>query len=310
MKTFNHTVDTAFQDDETVMRITRHPSMAGVFLKALFIAPFRSNSLQTVKGADRPRIVLNNYSLNSDLIRQYNKVCGFNTKKVDTIPMPYLQTLFIGLLGKFITSPRFPFSPMGLIQIFQSFEMKRRPGIDEPLHLSCSLDRINRTDKGFETDFLLQAISSQEVVWQGISRYLSRVSIKKDKRTPSKNQDGFLEKRETIFIPSGSGRQYAKVSGDYNPHHLYPLLAKIFGFKTAIAHGMYTLARVLACLDKAFGIRNGARVEAGFKLPVFMPAATSLGYETGTDEADRPVIRFELRDDKKGLPHLSGQLRN
>ena len=54
------------------------------------------------------------------------------------------------------------------------------------------------------------------------------------------------------------GRRYAAISGDYNPIHLGALSAKLFGFKQAIAHGMWSKARCLAALDaviQSLGIR-------------------------------------------------------
>jgi len=307
MKQDRHTAKKAFHDTETVMHIAKRPSMAGVFLKAFFMAPFRSNTLAQDQKIKKVTLVLDNHRLDRDLIEKYSAGCGFDQKTDPFIPMPYLQTLFIGLLGKFITSSHFPFNPLGLIQIYQSFEMVKKVGFDETVNLSCSLEQVRQTPVGFETDFLLQAKISDELVWQGISRYLSK-SGKQKKKQKKKTQDVFLEQKEIIHIPAGTGRHYATVSGDYNPHHLYPVLAKMFGFKTAIAHGMFSLARVLASLDRDFGLHDGTRVEAGFKLPVFMPATTALGYETHIDEQGQKTIGFELRDDKKGLPHLKGQL--
>ena len=49
--------------------------------------------------------------------------------------------------------------------------------------------------------------------------------------------------------PADIGRQYAKVSGDYNPIHLSAVSAKLFGFPTAIAHGLWNKARTLAALE-------------------------------------------------------------
>jgi len=308
MKTDKQSVNIDFSGPKTTIRVTALPSMAGVFLKALFIAPFRSNTIKKNQMIGKNKIVLNQYQPDQKLIASYCKVCGFKQKQDDTIPTSFLQTLFIGLLGKFITSSFFPFNPLGLIQIFQSFELKRSVLINETLDLSCTIDSIKRTQKGFETDFLLQIRSGDEVVWQGISRYLSRTTTGQ-KKIQKKNEDIFLESRETISIPANTGRRYARVSGDFNPHHLYPVLARLFGFKTAIAHGMWSLARVIASLDKRFDIQDGSYVEAAFKLPVFMPATTTLGFENEEDEDnDKTIITFELRDKLKGLPHLKGQL--
>lgn len=49
-----------------------------------------------------------------------------------------------------------------------------------------------------------------------------------------------------MYIPKWTGIRYAKVSGDWNPHHLYPWSARLIGYKMPIAHGMWTLGRVIA----------------------------------------------------------------
>ncbi len=308
MKTDPNTRSKVFQDPATQIRITRYPSMAAVFFKALLISPFRSNIRAARSDVQPVKIRLDDVQLRPGLIRQYCRVCGYNGRDTSTVPMAYLQTLFIGLLGRYITSGFFPFNPLGLIQISQSFETLHPVKADDVLNLSCTLDRVSETQKGIETDFLLQAESSGRIVWQGTSRYLSRIKGK-EKQKKKRIEERFLEKKETIDIPAGTGRKYAAVSGDFNPHHLYSFLAKLFGFKRAIAHGMFSLARVLATLENESGFATGTRVEAEFKLPVLMPAVTALGYETGQDDGHPPhIIRFELRDDKKGVPHLKGRL--
>lgn len=41
-----------------------------------------------------------------------------------------------------------------------------------------------------------------------------------------------------------TGLRFAAVVSDYNPIHLYPATAKLFGFKRPIAHGMFVAAKV------------------------------------------------------------------
>jgi len=293
---------------KTVVEIKKHPSMGFVFLKAFFISLYRSNTIKDEAIIKKTQIILKNYLPDKKVIKNYRIVCGFSEDRPDIIPIPYLQTLFIGLLGKFITSSFFPVNPMGLIQVFQSFELKRPVTTNETLDLTCTLESINKTEKGIETGFILEVISGGEVVWKGISTFFTRSHVKKKKRY-NKKDETILTKKETFLVPSDTGRKYALVSGDYNPHHLYTVLAKLFGFKKAIVHGMWSLARVIASLDREFGIHDAALVEASFKLPIFMPAAIALGYECHNDKKNQQaIIEFELRDEQKGLPHLKGRL--
>lgn len=282
--------------------------MGFVFIKAFLIAPFRSNTISDDRIIKKTRIVLNNFQPDKQRIENYRTVCGFSKDRPRIIPITYLQTLFNSILGKFITSPGFPINPLGLIHIFQSFDQKRAVTTDERLDLACSLDSIRKTQTGIETVFHLDVLSQGKRVWQGTSVFLTRNRLKQ-KKTDAPKQDTWLEKKETIPVPANTGRKYARVSGDYNPHHLYPVLATLFGFKHAIAHGMWSLARVVASLDRVFGIHGSALIEASFKLPIFMPAQTTLGYECQDEpENNQTLVNFELRDKQKGLPHIKGRL--
>lgn len=51
-----------------------------------------------------------------------------------------------------------------------------------------------------------------------------------------------LREKEWSF-PGNRGIEYAKVVNDWNPIHLTPWTAKLFGFPRAIAHGMYVTTR-------------------------------------------------------------------
>jgi len=309
MENDQHKIQIPLAGPETALEIKTHPSMGFVFLKAILLSFFRSTTLADDAVVNKTRIVLNGYLPDKKRILKYRQVCAFSQDSPDIIPISYLQTLFIGLLGKFIVSSFFPINPLGLIHIFQSFEQKRPVRTDEILDLACTLDSIKKTEKGIETCFTLEAMSKGKIVWQGVSIFFTRSPVKK-KLSSKKKEEAFLEKKETIPVPASTGRRYARVSGDYNPHHLYPFLAKLFGFKTAIAHGMWSLARVIASLDRHFGMQGPAFVEAAFKLPIFIPATTTLGYtcQQDTKDVQTILVDFELRDKQKGLPHLKGRL--
>jgi len=88
------------------------------------------------------------------------------------------------------------------------------------------------------------------------------------------------------------GRRYGAASGDRNPIHLYPLTARLFGFRRAIAHGMWTVARCLA----AHGTPAAAVLRADFRAPVPLPGTVTYAAEDGL---------FELRA-ADGRTHLTG----
>ena len=75
--------------------------------------------------------------------------------------------------------------------------------------------------------------------------------------------------------PADIGRQYAKVSGDYNPIHLSAVSAKLFGFPTAIAHGLWNKARTLAALSEHLPTAN-VEIAVQFRKPVRLPSEVTL----------------------------------
>jgi acyl dehydratase len=74
-------------------------------------------------------------------------------------------------------------------------------------------------------------------------------------------------------------RRYARLSGDYNPIHLATPLARLFGFRSAIAHGMYSLGRVAALIENQ-SARPLTAISADFRRPVSLPAQAICGIES------------------------------
>ena len=55
---------------------------------------------------------------------------------------------------------------------------------------------------------------------------------------------------EAVFeVPEGLGWNYAKVSNDYNPHHLSRLTARFVGYPKPMIHGLWTLSKVISILN-------------------------------------------------------------
>src|SRR5206468_309474 len=105
----------------------------------------------------------------------------------------------------------------------------------------------------------------------------------------------------TWRLPGDLGRRYGTVSGDLNPIHVHSLTARLFGFPSAIAHGMWTKARCLAALAPRLPERFTA--EAAFKKPIVLPA--TVGFAEATVSSG---IRFGVRHPDKGTPHLDGEV--
>jgi acyl dehydratase len=103
----------------------------------------------------------------------------------------------------------------------------------------------------------------------------------------------------TWYARSDIGRQYAKVSGDYNPIHLSELSAKLFGFPTAIAHGLWIESRTLAALDDHLPDSN-VDITVEFQKPVRLPSEVTLSASAAGSHGQ---LKLEGRD---GIVHMIG----
>jgi acyl dehydratase len=117
-----------------------------------------------------------------------------------------------------------------------------------------------------------------EVVWRGVSTYLSRGEEHSDAQT---SEPPALERLDSVTggpvwrLGEGTGRDYAAVSGDWNPIHVHALTARPLGFPSAIAHGMYSYARTVASLGPRLpGAGLSSRV--WFRKPVPLPSTVRL----------------------------------
>jgi acyl dehydratase len=75
-----------------------------------------------------------------------------------------------------------------------------------------------------------------------------------------------------VRVAEDTGRRYARIAGDLNPIHQRAWMARPFGFRTAIVHGTWTVARALAeCADD---LPAWPRVVAvRFRKPVPLPSS-------------------------------------
>ena len=106
---------------------------------------------------------------------------------------------------------------------------------------------------------------------------------------------------ETWRVPADMGRRYARVSGDWNPHHLWLATARPLGYKRPIAHGMWTMAKALGGLESRDESFHPKAIETWFKRPIFMPGTAIL-------HASADGTAFEVWDEAGKAPHARGRV--
>ena len=237
-------------------------------------------------------------------LRDYRKICGFMND--GRVPATYFAVLSQALQMNMMAKPDFPFAMLGLVHLENSVTQHRVIFDTETVRMSVQLDNLRAHDKGQQFDFVTMVFVGEELVWQGVSTYLSRQKKSKQSPQAAKPKETItfakLDASEgglslPIEVQEDIGRRYAFVSGDFNLIHLHPLSARAFGFPKAIAHGMWTKARALAAIARSFELPAAYQVQVSFRQPVFLPSAIELV----TDAPDALGIEFGLysKDGKK-----------
>ncbi len=281
------------------IEITSTPSALSLYSAAL-----RSSGKRASAGATLPdvRLVRENVTLDAAHIERYARVCGFRMSQ--GVPPTYPHMLAFALQMKLMCSPSFPWSVMGLVHLGNTIEQHQALQPGQKLSIEVASGCLQVHEKGQLFSLLSRATRNGELVWESVSNYL-RMGVRTPHGTPYQSaliDDTPLSRQADWQARSDIGRRYGSVSGDINPIHLSAVSAKIFGFKRAIAHGMWTKARALATLLPQEPIEHVlAQVE--FKTPLFLPGRATLW----TGQASDGML-FEVRNGRGDKPHLRGKL--
>lgn len=300
------------------MAIDRSPGMVAIYLRSIRRMQGRSQGLishKSLRTLSPIEVVQPGVRIDPVRLERFRKVCE-SPKEGLAVPLAYPECLFLGTMAEAVLSDAFPLSPFGLIHIRQRIAMLRPIDPGTTLDLTCMLQEIRETERGFEVDFGLRANVENIEVWNGTTTVLSRnkQSRSGSRRSHEKSMSWISEEEQvksfSVRVPEDTGRRYARASGDWNPHHLYPATARPLGYRRAIAHGMWTLARTLALIETVQPFAPPVEAEASFKRPIFLPSEIEIRLkderQTGSD---RPSLRFEVRDPQSGAPHMNGAVR-
>ena len=239
----------------------------------------------------------------------YDRVCGFDLS--DTLPPTYPHMLAFPMHLALITDGSFPLAAMGLVHIANEITLHRTLRTSVPLSLRVWATPIEPHPRGRQFTIRTEARSGGDLVWEESSTNLSRGRGGAQSARPAAVPEPEIPSTEdlpataTWRCPGDLGRRYGSVSGDLNPIHVHPLSARLFGFPSAIAHGMWTKARCLAALGSELPAAYTVRV--AFRKPIRLPATVAFA-EASRDGADARAgaIAFGVRDAKRGMPHLDG----
>ncbi|MFV5464689.1 MaoC/PaaZ C-terminal domain-containing protein, partial [Acinetobacter sp. 207] len=220
--------------------------------------------------------VVDSFKVDQKHLKAYNAVTGF--KNNGYIPAIYLAVLSQSLQMHMMTQEAFPFAILGLVHIRNQVKQSRKVGLNEQLTLSCKFGELQPHDKGVQFDFITTVKVGNEVVMEGLTTYLARQkTTTKAAAKPAESKALNYAVQAEWDISENTGRRYALTSGDFNLIHIHAITAKAFGFKQAIAHGMWSKAKALSSLT----LPDAYEVDVWFKLPMYLPSKVE--FLTATD---------------------------
>lgn len=248
-----------------------------------------------------PRVVLD-----AQHIARYADVCGFAPSA--QAPLTYPQMLTFPLVMHYMTSSACPWPAMGTVHLANAITQHAPLAAGEAVRVELHTGELLAHEKGQVFTLHLRVLreGSDRCLWQA-TQTLLRVGIRTPAGVPFTSawepSDLPLSPQGGFDAPADIGRRYAPVSGDYNPIHLWPLTARLLGFRRAIAHGLWTQARTLALLQPD-GVLPAASLQTLFKRPLLLPAQATL-WQARCALGQR---LFEVRDAAGQVPHLRSLL--
>lgn len=292
-----------------VRELKGSPGMLGLYAKAATALIPGASLLPFLGGSGReiPEIQLHLSGVRSDPDRlaAYARVCGFTLR--NQLPATYPHVLAFPLHMALMTDSAFPFGAVGLVHIENRIQQHEPIGLDQQFDLRVSATPLKQHPKGKSFSILTDALVDGRVVWSESSTMLRRGSSTAPGTASEKDSQNTSPKPSAATasqwcLPGDLGRRYAAVSGDRNPIHMHALSAKLFGFPTAIAHGMWSLARCLAALEGE--LPESFTVQVRFGAPILLPAKVSF---TETASGEGIQIRLAGKDGTK--THLSATVK-
>ena len=275
--------------------ITSSPLAIQQYLKTLF--PKKGG-----KGKGLPTLILKkeNVSIDKDKAKQYAQVCGFKSNN-DFVPSIYPHIIAFSLHMELLLDKNFPFQIVGMVHINNTITQYKPIPYDANLTLEVYFDEMKEHAKGKIIPIITKFYHYGELVWESRSENL-KITKKSDSKAKKSSEAALEGEQEKWSLDTYAGLRYAKVAGDINPIHLFPITAKAFGFKRHIIHGMWTKARAVAALQEQIG-NQPFKVHVDFKLPIFLPSKITFTHKTS-----KKGIDFEVRDNKNEKPHVKGEV--
>lgn len=288
------------------MQISRSPSPIGLLLRA---GAKRSHPITegTLPILPDISITLPDQVIDTKRKALFDSVVAWQSVDSDVLHPCYKHMMAFPLHLMLMLDSAFPFALLGLVHTENNIQQIRSVHPREKLTITCSFADLRKHPKGWEFAIVTEVSANNELVWREQSINLFRTGENPPVNKPATKAKHVEEKQQQIWaLPSDLGRQYAKASGDYNPIHLFPFAAKLFGFKQHIAHGMWSQARCLSALYEQ--TNEPFSCACKFVKPTYLPGKVNFNLGKVTGAQSFSLTSQSKPAGEKDIIHLLGEI--
>jgi acyl dehydratase len=256
------------------------------------------------RGAQLPdrKVTVDELPIDRTNVAEYAEVTSL--RYGDAVPLTYPFALTFPSVMSLVSGFDFPFAAMGSVHLENEITQYRPIRVTDTVNIAVHAENLREHRKGLLVDVVTDISVGNQVAWHQITTFLhqQRTSLADEPKPPPQKQPKLPAPKAILRISPGQIRRYAAVGGDHNPIHTSSVGAKLFGFPTSIAHGMFSAAAVLANLEAS--LPDAVTYSVRFGKPVLLPASAGLYVDHVQDGWD-----LSLRNISKGYPYLTGSLR-
>ncbi|KAK3794485.1 hypothetical protein RRG08_003638 [Elysia crispata] len=181
-------------------------------------------------------------------------------------------------------------------------------------HFSVSFlnEEYKMTRRGLENTVRTRVWGPNDILmWEALVSGLS-VSPKRDKtkKPPPPKVDFTIYREVEIQASSNTGMLIAQATEDYQPQHLTWWTAKMVGFRSPIAHGLWSMAvavdRIMDKEKESFQDQYPLHIDVQFKRPLVLPGTALLQYDKPKESSS--LTNFKMVKPGSLTPILIGHM--